>query len=303
MAGFSFKTFEGGAERSTSSPISLLNLSVLALLVVALALVGAGLINPAELLLAAIVATGTAWGIRRAGLTRLSKTAAIGMMSGLFPFIVAVFMLRAFVAEPFAIPSGSMMPTLQEGDLIVVNRNAYGLRMPLSNRTIIETGQPTRGDVAVFRFPDNPKMDYIKRVVGLPGDLVVYANKELAINGRRAKYADIDVFGGFADSWTPRRGLSESIDGRTYSILREPGTQPYIPKHVQGFPFQENCSYRPAGFACRVPAGHYLVLGDNRDASHDSRYWGFVPDENLVGRASRVWMNFKRLGRIGLRIE
>lgn len=225
------------------------------------------------------------------------------MMARLFPFVFAVFLLRAFVVEPFAIPSGSMMPTLREGDLIAVNRNAYGLRVPISNRRILGTGLPERGDVVVFRYPGNHEVDYIKRVVGLPGDLVVYANKEIAINGHPARYAHIDVYGGFADRWAPRKGLSESFEGKTYSILHEQGTPPLIAKHVQHFPFRENCSYRASGFSCRVPAGHYLVLGDNRDASHDSRYWGFVPDENLVGRASLIWLNFKFLDRIGLRID
>lgn len=268
----------------------------------ALALVGAGIVDPAELMLAAAVATGAVWGLRMAGVAR-SSGRAISLLSGLFPFILVVFVLRAFVAEPFAIPSGSMMPTLQEGDFILVDRNAYGLRTPISNRKLIETGRPARGDVVVFRYPNNPKIDYIKRVVGLPGDLVVYANKELSINGLRAGYKDIVVYGGFTDLWLPRDGLRETIDGKEYSTLRAPGTPSYNPKQVVAFPHRENCSYRAGGFACRVPEGQYLVLGDNRDASHDSRYWGFVPDENLIGRASIVLVNFKRPARIGLRID
>lgn len=285
------------------STVYLVNIGIIALLVLGFALISAEVINPAELMLAAMAATGAAWGFRRAGSFRLSKSRGIAMLASLFPIIIAIFVLRSFVAEPFAIPSGSMMPTLQEGDLILVNRNAYGLRMPLSNRKFIETGRPARGDVVVFRSAQNQKIDYIKRVVGIPGDLVVYANKELSINGQRANYADSVVYGGFTDRWLPRNGLRETISGRSYSILHAPGTPAYNPKQVASFPHRENCSYRAAGFVCRVPDGQYLVLGDNRDASYDSRYWGFVPDENLIGRASVVLVNFRKLGRSGMAIE
>jgi signal peptidase I len=285
------------------STVCLVNIGIIALLVLGFALISAEVINPAELMLAAMAATGAAWGFRRAGSFRLSKSRVIVMMASLFPIIIAIFVLRSFVAEPFAIPSGSMMPTLQEGDLILVNRNAYGLRLPLSNRKFIETGRPARGDVVVFRSTQNQKIDYIKRVVGIPGDLVVYANKELSINGQRAHYTDLVVYGGFTDRWLPRAGLLESIGGNEHSILQSPGTPAYNPKQVMLFPHQENCAYRASGFSCRVPDGQYMVLGDNRDASYDSRYWGFVPDENLIGRASIVLMNFRQLGRIGMFIE
>lgn len=303
MSSSSIKVIEGSAPRAPLFHAALFNLSVFAVLAASLTLVGAGLVDPDALMLAAIAATAIAWGIRSAGETRAAKMATVGLLSGLFPYIVAVFLLRAFVVEPFAIPSGSMMPTLQEGDFIAVNKHAYGLRMPLSGSRFLETGHPERGDVVVFRSPANPKMDYIKRVVGVPGDLVIYLDKKLVINGQPLKYAESPVFGGFSERWTARHGLTESLDGHEHSILLDPGTPAYVPKHVQAFPGSTNCSYRAAGFACRVPEGHYFVLGDNRDASHDSRYWGFVPDENLVGKASLIWINFKRPGRIGWKID
>lgn len=303
MSSSSIKVIESSAPRAPLFHAALFNLSVFAVLAASLALVGAGLVDPDALMLVAIAATAIAWGMRSAGETRVSKLAGVALLSGLFPYIVAVFLLRAFLVEPFAIPSGSMMPTLQEGDFIAVNKHAYGLRMPLSGSRFLETGHPERGDVVVFRSPANPKMDYIKRVVGVPGDLVIYLDKKLVINGQPLKYAESPVFGGFSERWTARRGLTESLDGQDHSILLEPGMPAYVPRHVQAFAGRANCSYRAAGFACRVPEGHYFVLGDNRDASHDSRYWGFVPDENLVGKASLIWMNFKRPGRIGWKID
>lgn len=303
MSSSIIKAIQGSAPRAPLFYAALFNLSVFAVLAASLALVGAGLVEPDALMLAAIAVTAIAWAIRNASGTRASKMAQVALLSGLFPYVVAVFLLRAFVAEPFAIPSGSMMPTLQEGDFIAVNKHAYGLRMPLSGRKIIETRQPERGDIVVFRSPANPKMDYIKRVVGVPGDLVIYLDKRLVINGQPLKYAESPVFGGFSERWTARYGLTESLNGREHSILLEPDTPAYVPKHVQAFPGSANCSYRAAGFACRVPEGHFFVLGDNRDASHDSRYWGFVPVENLVGKASLIWMNFKRPGRIGWKID
>ena len=214
----------------------------------------------------------------------------------LFPVLLLVLLLRTFAVEPFRIPSGSMMPTLLVGDLILVNKYSYGLRLPVSHARILEWGQPERGDVVVFRFPQNPHLDYIKRVVALPEDEVIYAEKQLIVNGEAYPQADPRPF---LDALTgiPRphhTQYTERIDGQTHGILRD---------SLYEAP--------PRGFT--VPPGHYLVMGDNRDHSSDSRVWGFVPEGNLVGRAFLVWMNldfllasltnpeislFSRLGRI-----
>jgi len=181
--------------------------------------------------------------------------------AGMFPVILIVFLLRSFLFEPFKIPSGSMVPTLVVGDLILVNKFHYGIRLPVINTKVVDNQPVARGDVVVFRYPVDPRQDYIKRVVALPGDEVAYLSQKLAINGRPVE--------------TVARG--EHYDDESLS---------YAPM------FSEKLT-------CKVPAGHYFVMGDNRDNSLDSRFWGFVPDDNLVGRAFFVWMNFGNLGRIG----
>lgn len=217
--------------------------------------------------------------------------------AGLFPVILVVFVLRSFLFEPFKIPSGSMMPTLLTGDLILVNKFTYGLRLPVINTKITDGKPPARGDVMVFRYPPKPSMDYIKRVIGVPGDEVAYLNKQLTINGKPVpKNALPDFLDG--DAMRLLKQFSEELDGTKHNLLNDDGG----PAFVQGatdFPFRENCRYSVEGIVCKVPAGHYFMMGDNRDNSADSRYWGFVPDKNIVGRAFFVWMNFGDLGRIG----
>ncbi|RZL62830.1 MAG: signal peptidase I [Variovorax sp.] len=217
--------------------------------------------------------------------------------AGLFPVILVVFVLRSFLFEPFKIPSGSMMPTLLTGDLILVNKFTYGLRLPVINTKITDGTPPARGDVMVFRYPPKPSMDYIKRVIGVPGDEVAYLNKKLTINGQPvSKNALPDFLDG--DAMRLLKQFSEELDGTKHNLLNDDGG----PAFVQGasdFPFRENCRYSVEGIVCKVPAGHYFMMGDNRDNSADSRYWGFVPDKNIVGRAFFVWMNFGDLGRIG----
>lgn len=217
--------------------------------------------------------------------------------AGLFPVILVVFVLRSFLFEPFKIPSGSMMPTLLTGDLILVNKFTYGLRLPVINTKITDGKPPARGDVMVFRYPPKPSMDYIKRVIGVPGDEVAYLNKKLTINGQPVSK---NVLPDFLDGDAMRllKQFSEELDGTKHNLLNDDGG----PAFVQGaadFPFRENCRYSVEGIVCKVPAGHYFMMGDNRDNSADSRYWGFVPDKNIVGRAFFVWMNFGDLGRIG----
>lgn len=222
--------------------------------------------------------------------------------AGLFPVILVVFLLRSFLFEPFKIPSGSMVPTLLVGDLILVNKFHYGIRLPVINKKIIANHDVKRGDVMVFRYPEDPTTDFIKRVVGVPGDEVSYVNQKLYINGQLAPTQPVDNF--YDDSGSPRvyrPRFTEKLGEREHQILVQPNAQHFFrPDRADGpFPFQENCRYTVEGVTCKVPAGNYFMMGDNRDNSRDSRYWGFVPDENIVGKAFLVWMNFGNLKRIG----
>ena len=217
--------------------------------------------------------------------------------AGLFPVIIAVFFLRSFLFEPFKIPSGSMIPTLTVGDLILVNKFHYGVRLPVLNTKISEGTPPQRGDVMVFRYPPKPSLDYIKRVVGVPGDEVAYLNKRLTINGQvietvaLPEYFDEDAMRYF-------KQFEETLGEQKHRLLNDDDRPAFIPG-ADDFAFRQNCRYSVEGVVCKVPAGHYFMMGDNRDNSLDSRYWGFVPDKNIVGKAFFVWMNFSSLKRIG----
>ncbi len=218
--------------------------------------------------------------------------------AGLFPVIVVVFVLRSFLFEPFKIPSGSMVPTLLVGDLILVNKFHYGVRLPVLNKKLVQNNDPQRGDVMVFRYPPDPRMDYIKRVVGLPGDEVSYLNQTLLINGKPVPaVAQGDYYDEDSLRYAPL--FSEKLGERDHRMLVDPKRQAFFGTDDKRFPFRENCRYSAEGVVCKVPQGHYFMMGDNRDNSQDSRYWGFVPDENIVGRAFFVWMNFGNIGRIG----
>lgn len=214
-----------------------------------------------------------------------------------FPVILFVFVLRSFVVEPFRIPSGSMLPTLQNGDLILVNKFQYGIRLPVLDKKIIELGFPKRGDVVVFRYPVDPAVDYIKRVVGVPGDIVQYRNKVLSINDQPVEQTRV------GDYFEPDRGAyiaryEEQLGATSHDILlNRRAPQQFMA--ISDYPFRDNCEYGNLGVRCVVPEGHYFTMGDNRDNSLDSRYWGFVPDENIVGRAFFIWMNFSAPSRIG----
>ena len=217
--------------------------------------------------------------------------------AGLFPVIVVVFLLRSFLFEPFKIPSGSMIPTLLVGDLILVNKFTYGVRLPVINTKITEGNKPQRGDVMVFRYPPKPSMDYIKRVIGVPGDEVAYLNKKLTVNGQPvSKTAVADYFE--EDVMRYFKQYEEDLNGHRHRLLNDEDRPAFIPA-VEEFPFKQNCRYSVEGVVCKVPEGHYFMMGDNRDNSLDSRYWGFVPDANIVGKAFFVWMNFGNLKRIG----
>ncbi|WMY09212.1 signal peptidase I [Paraburkholderia phenoliruptrix] len=214
-----------------------------------------------------------------------------------FPVILVVFVVRSFVVEPFKIPSGSMVPTLLVGDFILVNKFDYGIRLPITNTKLTEGRPLERGDVVVFRYPKDESVDYIKRVIGLPGDTVAYQDKQLTINGKPVPetplpdYLDEERLG-YA------KQFEENLDGRKNAILNNPAVPPFI-VGAEDYPYRDNCTYNARGVICKVPPGNYFMMGDNRDNSADSRYWGFAPDKNIVGRAFFIWMNFSNLKRIG----
>lgn len=191
----------------------------------------------------------------------------------MFPVLAIVFVLRSFIIEPFQIPSGSMLPTLKIGDFILVNKYHYGIRLPVINKKVFDMSEPERGDVVVFRYPKQPNVNYIKRLVGLPGDKIRYANKTLTING--------EVL--------PMELLAKLPPSRPEKLLMSVNTG-----EVNHQIYQDT---RRAGVAGEwvVPEGHYFMMGDNRDNSNDSRYWGFVSDDLLVGRAFAVWMHWPEL--------
>lgn len=238
-------------------------------------------------MLAILVVTGLIWLLdsliwRKKRVAGSAEPVIVEYSKSFFPVILAVFLIRSFVIEPFKIPSGSMMPTLQAGDFILVNKFTYGLRVPIINHTFVEINKPQRGDVVVFHFPPDPSIDYIKRIVGLPGDRIAYRNKQLYVNGQPV---DMELVGeyqyvGTGLNMIRAKHYLERIDDVTHDVLIEDNGISIDGETV-------------------VPAGHYFAMGDNRDNSKDSRSWGFVPDENLVGKAFLIWWNFDDFGRIG----
>jgi signal peptidase I len=251
-------------------------------------------------LVLATVVTGVVWGVY-ALLVRLGRIRPPAVVDGeivepwpvdyarsFFPVILIVLLLRSFLVEPFRIPSASMMPTLLIGDFILVNKFAYGVRLPVLRNKVYEVGEPQRGDIVVFRYPKDQRMDYIKRVIGLPGDRIAYFRKQLYVNGQPVRQTRLAPYLGVGsgNSMTGAMRLEEDLSGVLHDILIREG-QPTVEGEFV------------------VPAGHYFVMGDNRDNSNDSRYWGTVPEENLVGKAFMIWMNwdwgnhgiaFERLG-------
>jgi len=253
-------------------------------------------------LLILLVVTGAVWALEAAWLRRARPAGAkqpwwVEYSVSFFPVILIVFLLRSFLVEPFKIPSSSMVPTLLVGDFILVNKFTYGVRLPVANKKLVEIGSPHRGDVMVFRYPEDPSLDYIKRVVGLPGDRVEYRNKRLTINGTRVPVRQIDDYLSKERMQFSRRFV-ETLNGVEHQILLEEDAPAFVAPS-RAFPHAGNCHYNMSGLACTVPPGHYFMMGDNRDNSSDSRVWGFVPDENIVGKAFFIWLNLNELGRFG----
>jgi len=253
-------------------------------------------------LLILLVVTGVVWALEAAWLRRSRPALAkqpwwVEYSVSFFPVILIVFLLRSFLVEPFKIPSSSMVPTLLVGDFILVNKFTYGIRLPVANKKVMELGSPRRGDVMVFRYPEDPSLDYIKRVVGLPGDRIEYRNKRLFINGTQVPVRQIDDYLSKERMQFSRRYL-ETLNGVEHEILLEEDAPAFVAPS-RAFPHAGNCNYNMNGLACTVPPGHYFAMGDNRDNSSDSRVWGFVPDENIVGKAFFIWLNLNELGRFG----
>lgn len=243
--------------------------------------------NFALFMLAVLLFTGGVWlldalWLRKRRAPGKAEPVVVEYSKSFFPVILAVFLIRSFLVEPFKIPSGSMMPTLLVGDFILVNKFTYGLRVPIRNDVFIEVGRPQRGDVAVFRYPRDPSLDYIKRVIGVPGDRIAYRDKQIFVNGEPVPQTAAGSYS--YDAPGLNRVIAaryrEQLGGRAYDILVVDAA-PVIDGEVV------------------VPEGHYFVMGDNRDNSNDSRYWGFVPEVNLVGKAFLIWWNFDNFGRIG----
>jgi signal peptidase I len=230
-----------------------------------------------------VVVSGLVWAFdalflarrRRAAAEELPPPKLVEYARSFFPVFLIVLLLRSFLVEPFRIPSGSMMPTLEIGDFILVNKFTYGIRLPVTDRKIFELGRPERGDVVVFRYPRDPSTPFIKRVVGLPGDRVDYVDKTFFVNGTPVKQVRRGIYTGTGSgrSMTGAAVFEEQLEKRHHDILIQTN-YPTVESHLV------------------VPEGHYFVLGDNRDNSRDSRYWGTVPDQNLIGRAFTIWMNW-----------
>jgi signal peptidase I len=263
----------------------------------------------AAILVALTFATGIIWGLDRLLFAKGRAAAApagenarepilVEYARSFFPVILIVLVFRSFLAEPFRIPSGSMMPTLLVGDFILVNKFAYGLRLPVLDKKMVAIGEPERGDVIVFRFPKDPSQDYIKRVIGLPGDEIVYRDKVLSINGKEVPRTYIEPYSGIDEE---SRALANAGTETMLELL------PEIEHRILEIPGIQ----RGPAVAVTVPKGHYFVMGDNRDNSQDSRFWGFVPEQNLVGKAFVIWMSwrgwkrggFVEFGRIGTLIK
>ena len=284
-------------------------------------------------LLLITVVTGMVWGLdvwilrpQRAAAARaagrdpaaIPEPGTVDYARSFFPVALVVLALRSFVFEPFRIPSDSMMPTLLDGDFIIVNKYAYGLRLPVLNRKIVATGEPQRGDVVVFRYPLDPSTNFIKRLVGLPGDHVEVRDNRIVINGKPVSFS---LDGKYDDGcYVNMSEAREQLGGHDHQAI-------FCPVAIDRAPVLPGCNrsglrgyvcgdedapgfLRTSAWSGEVPPGQYLMMGDNRDNSDDGRSWGFVPEENLVGKATRIWFNWDphraggpMWGRIGMAIH
>ena len=266
--------------------------------------------NFALIMLIALVVTGVIWLFdiylgkpKRAA--EAKEPLLVEYAKSFFPVILVVFLLRSFLVEPFKIPSGSMMPTLLVGDFILVNKFTYGIRLPVINQKMIEVNPPKNGDVMVFRYPEDPSLDYIKRVIGVPGDKISYRDKKLTVNGKPVKMESQGAYNYVKSglNYVSAIHYREQLGEHNHSALVQPDAPTLRLGDVRQFTDRKNCDYNEDGFSCTVPQGHYFMMGDNRDDSNDSRYWGFVPDRNIVGKAFMIWWNFDDLKRIGKTID
>ena len=256
------------------------------------------------ILLLLTVLSGLVWLFDIAFLRRRRRAAAgvpaapdpwpVDYSRSLFPVLFAVLIFRSFIAEPFRIPSGSMMPTLKVGDFILVDKFAYGLRLPVFHTKIFSTGEPRRGDVIVFRYPLNPSENYIKRVVGLPGDTVRIDGEQVYINGKRVPAT---LVGPYQGGYGRESRLLEANGAMVYreQLGSRPNDIAVMPQiNMAGTLQTPDCHFRDTHHGtCVVPPHSYFVMGDNRDNSEDSRFWGFVPQHNLVGKAFVIWFSWR----------
>ena len=228
-------------------------------------------------------------------------------LKGFFLIFLAIFVIRSFVIDLRIIPSSSMRPGLIVGDFVLVNKYHYGLRLPITNRMLLRRHTVARGDVIVFDYPINPKVQYVKRVVGIPGDEVIFRHKELVINGQVISKIPLGTTSYLENSYEVKHPYQIQVE-RYRQIL---GSHQFDIFEIPSRPTLEKdsvradhpCQLLKDGMRCHITAGHYLVLGDNRDNSEDSRYWGFVSDDNIQGKPFLVWMNFKQFSRIGTRVQ
>ena len=306
VIGWDLVASRGGAERSDTRK-GILEVAWPVLFIAVMGLLLKFTDFAAVLLLAAII-TGLLW-LYDAKWARKRRTAGeaepvvVDMARAFFPVIVVVFLIRSFWVEPFKIPSGSMKPTLLVGDFILVNKYTYGIRIPVINKKVVAVNDVKRGDVVVFRYPADPSVDYIKRVVGTPGDKVLYRNKRLTINGEPVPAQGAGFYTDAELNYLRLPTFMEKLGEHNHQMMIVPAQPPVDLAQVRQFADRKNCEYNDDGFSCTVPAGHYFMMGDNRDQSSDSRYWGFVPDDHIKGRAFLVWMNFGDFKRIGNGIE